>query len=76
MELPGIARLLIGAGLAITLGGLLLLAASRVPGLRELGRLPGDIVIERGSTTVFVPIVTSILVSVVLTVIVNIVFRR
>lgn len=76
MELPGIARLLIGVGLAIALSGLLLLAASQIPGLRELGRLPGDIVIERGSTTIFVPIVTSILLSVILTVLVNVVFRR
>jgi hypothetical protein len=31
-----------------------------------LGRLPGDVVIRRGNTTVYLPIVTCIVVSVVL----------
>ncbi len=41
-----------------------------------LGRLPGDLVWKRKGTTVYFPIVTSILVSVVLTVIVNLLLRR
>ncbi len=40
-----------------------------------LGRLPGDIVIHRGSTTFYFPIVTCIIVSVVMSVLVWI-FRR
>jgi hypothetical protein len=53
---------LIGAGLAIRFG-------------LPLGRLPGDIVIHRGSSTFYFPIVTCIVVSVVLT-IVGMLFRR
>ncbi|KMM37539.1 DUF2905 domain-containing protein [Guptibacillus hwajinpoensis] len=34
-----------------------------------IGKLPGDIVIRRGNTTFFFPIVTSIVVSIVLTLI-------
>jgi hypothetical protein len=34
-----------------------------------LGRLPGDIVIRRGNTTVYLPIVTCIVVSVVLSIV-------
>jgi uncharacterized protein HemY len=34
-----------------------------------LGRLPGDIVIRRGSTTVYLPVVTCIVVSVVLSIV-------
>ena len=34
-----------------------------------LGRLPGDIVIRRGHTTVYLPIVTCIVVSVVLSIV-------
>jgi hypothetical protein len=34
-----------------------------------LGRLPGDIVIRRGNTTVYLPVVTCILVSVVLSIV-------
>lgn len=39
-----------------------------------LGRLPGDIVIERDNVHVYIPIATSILISVVLSVILSIVF--
>lgn len=44
---------LVGAGLALRFG---------VP----LGRLPGDIVIHRGNTTLYFPLVTCLVVSVVL----------
>jgi hypothetical protein len=40
-----------------------------------LGRLPGDINIERGSSGFYFPIVTCILISIVLTILLNI-FRR
>jgi hypothetical protein len=51
-----VGALLIAAGVLVRLG---------VP----LGRLPGDIVIRRGSGTFYLPIVTCILVSVVLSLI-------
>jgi hypothetical protein len=53
-------RLLIAIGLVILIAGLLVEAG--VP----LGRLPGDIVVRRGSSTFYFPIVTCILVSLVL----------
>lgn len=40
-----------------------------------LGRLPGDIVYRRGNLTVYLPIMTSVIVSVVLTLILLIVRR-
>jgi hypothetical protein len=40
-----------------------------------LGRLPGDFTFRRGTTTVYLPLATSLLVSVVLSVIVML-FRR
>lgn len=55
------ARLLIGAGLLLVAAGLLVHFG--VP----LGRLPGDIVIKRGNSTFYFPIVTCLIVSVVLT---------
>jgi hypothetical protein len=61
-------RLLIIAGGAIVLLGLLLLLVGRVP---FFGRLPGDINIQRGNTTIYFPIVTCLVLSVVLTVVVN-----
>jgi len=61
-------RLLLIAGGAIVLLGLVLLLVGRVP---FFGRLPGDISIQRGNTTFFFPIVTCLVLSVVLTVVVN-----
>ncbi len=53
-------RLLIAAGVVLVLVGLLIQA-----GL-PIGRLPGDIKIQRGSGTFYFPIVTCIVISVVL----------
>lgn len=39
-----------------------------------LGRLPGDIVIDRDNVHVYIPITTSILISIVLSVVLSIVF--
>jgi hypothetical protein len=57
------ARLLIAVGLILVAGGLLIQFG--VP----LGRLPGDIVIRRGNSAFYFPIVTCIVVSVVLSVV-------
>ncbi|HEX6837130.1 MAG TPA: DUF2905 domain-containing protein [Polyangia bacterium] len=62
-------RLLIVAGLLIAAVGVAIEL-----GL-PLGRLPGDIVIRRGGTTVYLPIVTCIVVSVVLSVLAAILRR-
>jgi hypothetical protein len=55
-------RWLVAIGLVLVVFGLLW------PWLRELGlgRLPGDIVIERGNVHIYIPIVTCVIVSVVL----------
>jgi uncharacterized protein HemY len=55
------AKLLVVAGLIIAGIGLLMMA-----GL-PIGRLPGDFTFRRGSTTVYIPVTTSILASVILT---------
>jgi uncharacterized protein HemY len=55
-------RFLIGLGLVILLAGIAWPVLSRI----GFGRLPGDIVIERGGTSFYFPIVTCITVSVVL----------
>ena len=41
-----------------------------------LGRLPGDLVFRRKGTTVYFPIVTSLVLSVVLTLLLNLFLRR
>jgi hypothetical protein len=55
-------KLLIGAGVALILAGMLWLVAERF----GLGRLPGDIVVDRGGFRIYVPIATSLIVSVIL----------
>ena len=59
-------------------GGVLLLAGALLsfgPRLSWLGRLPGDIVIERENFRFYFPLATSILISVILTLIFAM-FRR
>ncbi len=68
-NLSDLGRALLLAGGAIVVLGLLLLVVGRIP---LLGRLPGDINIRRGSTSFYFPVVTCIVLSVGLTVIVNV----
>lgn len=58
--------------LMAALGGLLLVGGK----LFGLGRLPGDIFIQKGNFSFYFPIVTSIILSLLLTVILNIFLRR
>ena len=70
--MPPIARTLIVAGAALLALGLLLWLA---PGLRWLGRLPGDLRIDRDGWQIFVPITTSLLVSAALSLLLWLVSR-
>jgi len=58
--------MLMGAGVVIALVGVILYFGQHVNYL-GLGRLPGDIHIERENVQVYIPITTSIVISVVLT---------
>jgi len=55
-------RLLIGLWLALVLAGIAWPLLSRI----GLGRLPGDIMIQRGSTSFYFPLATCIVFSIVL----------
>jgi hypothetical protein len=68
--------LFIGIGTAL-LGGALMLGArlAREDGIPWLGRLPGDIRIERKGLSCYFPLATSVLISLLLTIILNIVVR-
>ena len=72
MGLEGVGRLLIGGALVLlVLGGLFLLL-----GRLGLDRLPGDLVFRRGNFTVYFPIGLMILLSVVGTIVLNVILRR
>jgi DUF2905 family protein len=64
-SLGTIGRYLILFGLAIIAIGALLMLVGRFPGLK-IGRLPGDIYIERNGWRFYFPLMTSILLSIVL----------
>lgn len=66
-------RLLLIFGVILAAAGLLLMFADRIP---FLGRLPGDILVKKKNFTFYFPLATMILVSIVLTVIVNLLIRR
>lgn len=57
-----IQRFLIGLGLVILIVGIAWPIFSRI----GLGRLPGDILIQRGGTTFYFPLVTCLIISIVL----------
>ncbi len=61
---------LITLGWMLIVPGLLLLLLGLAGKVPWLGRLPGDIVIERDGVRIYIPIMTSLLLSVLLTVVV------
>jgi hypothetical protein len=65
-------RLLIITGGGLLLLGLILLLAGRIPGL---GQLPGDISVERGNFRFYAPLGTMVVLSIILTIVINIVAR-
>lgn len=75
MDLNGIGRLMLIVGLFITLVGGIFILFSRIPILNKLGSLPGDIRIQTGSFSCFMPLTSMILISIVLTLIINIILR-
>jgi Protein of unknown function (DUF2905) len=70
--LEGVGKLLLGGAVVLlVLGGLFLLL-----GRLGVDRLPGDLVFRRGNATFYFPIGLMILISVVGTIVLNLVFRR
>jgi hypothetical protein len=66
-------RLLIVVGILVAVIGIILTLAGRLP---WLGRLPGDIYVQRGHWTFVFPLATSLLISVVLSIVLWIIGRR
>jgi Protein of unknown function (DUF2905) len=73
MPLNGVGKLLIGLGGLLIVIGATLLLVGKIP---WLGKLPGDIYIERRNITFFFPLTTSILVSVILSLVLYLLSRR
>jgi hypothetical protein len=73
MAVESLGKMVLYIGIILVLIGGFFILMGKVP---WFGRLPGDIVYRRGGMTIFVPITTMILVSIVLTLLMNIVWRR
>jgi multisubunit Na+/H+ antiporter MnhG subunit len=72
MSLEGIGKLLIAGAVALLVLGALFLLLGRF----GLERLPGDLVLRRGNLTVYFPIGLMIVLSVVGTILLNVLLRR
>ncbi len=71
--IENLGKFLIILGVIITAVGGILLFAGKIP---WIGRLPGDILIQRKHYTVYFPLATSILISLIITLIFWLVGRR
>jgi len=69
-DLASVGRLLIVFGVVLLVVGGLLAVVGKVP------RLPGDILIRRDTVVVYIPLATSLLLSVILTLMFSLLARR
>jgi len=69
---PEVGRFLLVAGIVLAVVGGLAMAGIRLP----FGRLPGDIAISGERGGIFIPLGTSLLISIVLTLLFNLFLRR
>jgi Protein of unknown function (DUF2905) len=65
-------KLLVFVGGLIVVVGLVFIVGGRIP---FLGRLPGDFSFSRGNTHIYFPLATSVVLSVILTLVLNLFFR-
>lgn len=72
MTTGAVGRLLLGVAIVLAAIGLILVALDRF----GVGRLPGDVVWRRENVTVYIPLGLMILLSLLLTLILNLFFRR
>jgi hypothetical protein len=68
----GFGKILIIVGLFLVIFGVVFVFWNKIP---LIGRLPGDITIQKGGFTFFFPLVTSLVLSLVLTIVLNVIFR-
>lgn len=72
-EISQFGRLFILAGIFLLILGGLFLLGDKIP---FLGKLPGDILIKRGNSSFYFPLATCIVVSIVISIILNLINRK
>jgi hypothetical protein len=70
--LEPVGRSLLLIGLVVAAIGVVLILAPRIP---ILGKLPGDITFQRDGVTVVIPLATMLVISLVLTIVLNLIGR-
>lgn len=73
MELAQTGKLILIAGIMLVITGGIIMLAGRLP---LVGQLPGDFAFRRGNTTIYFPLATMILASILLTILLNLFLRR
>lgn len=66
-----IGKMILTLGIGLTIFGLMIMVGEKL----GLGKLPGDIFIKKGNFTFFFPVVSSIIISLLLTLILNLLRR-
>ena len=69
----GLAKIIIFFGIILIVFGILLIVGERLP---WFGKLPGDIFIKKDNFTFSFPVVTCLIVSVILSIVLSIFFRK
>ncbi len=72
MEIQGLGKIVIVAGVVVTVVGVLMLLAPKLP---FIGKLPGDFYFKRDGVSFYFPLATSIIVSVILSLVISFLFR-
>jgi hypothetical protein len=72
MNWTEVGRFLIIAGVVVVVVGMIFMVADKVP----IGRLPGDLHFGSGRFKIYIPIATSVLLSILITIILNFFSRR
>ena len=73
MDIQPFGKIIIVLGILLVVIGVIIALAPKIP---YLGRLPGDIYIKRDNFSFYFPLASSIIISIVLTIILNFLFGR
>ncbi|MBZ4681862.1 MAG: hypothetical protein JG778_937 [Thermodesulfobacterium sp.] len=72
-EMSGFGKFLVLLGFCLILLGIFISILPKIP---YIGKLPGDIYIKKDNFTFYFPLATCILISILLTIILNLLFRK
>jgi len=65
-------KIIVSLGITLIIIGIIITLGSKI----GLGKLPGDIFFRKGNVTFYFPLLTSIIISVILSIVLNLFFRR